>query len=221
MKKEKFRIPERIRRLFTARNAAWLSAAAAAAVTLCFMTALHREEVLIQQEIASQVVRFHVKANSDTREDQENKLAVRDALLEEMEGLLGENKDRRNVCLTLEHHLEQLKVCAQEVLEERGCSQPVDVTLGTSWFPQKTYGDYTFPSGEYEALRVTIGEGDGHNWWCMLYPSLCFPDAMHPVPEEEGVSELEGVLSEEAYDTILRHGNLRFSFFLAFFAHTG
>ena len=63
---------------------------------------------------------------------------------------------------------------------------------------------------------MTIGEGDGHNWWCMLYPSMCFPDAFHAVPDEEGEETLEKVLSDEAYDSILRHGKLRFSFFLAF-----
>lgn len=221
MNNRKHKIIHGFRRIFTVQNAALLSALAAGAVMLCFMTALHGEEVRIQQEIAARVVRFHVKANSDTKEDQENKLAVRDALLDEMDGILGKQKNQNTVCLTLREHLKQLETCAREVLDERGCSQEVKVTLGQSWFPQKTYGEYTFPSGEYEALKVTIGSGGGHNWWCMLYPSLCFPDALHPVPEEQSASELEGILSDEAYDTILRHGRLRFSFFLAFFAHSG
>lgn len=221
MNNRKHKIIDGFRRIFTVQNAALLSALAAGAVMLCFMAVLHGEEVRIQQEIAARVVRFHVKANSDTREDQENKLAVRDALLDEMNGILGKQENRNTVCLTLREHMEQLETCAREVLDERGCSQEVKVTLGQSWFPQKTYGEYTFPSGEYEALKVTIGKGEGHNWWCMLYPSLCFPDALHPVPEERSASELKGILSDEAYDTILRHGKLRFSFFLAFFAHSG
>ena len=113
-------------------------------------------------------------------------------------------------------HLPELETCAEKVLRERNCSQSVEVSFGESWFPQKTYGEYTFPSGNYEALKVTIGEGDGHNWWCMLYPSMCFPDTFHAVPDEEGEKTLEKVLSDEAYDSVLRHGKLRFSFFLAF-----
>ncbi len=199
------------------RNLAWMAGAAAGAVMLIFMTGLHREEQKIQQEIAANVVRFHVKANSDTKQDQENKLAVRDALLEKMEELLDGNSgpDREETEQILREHLSELEVCAEKVLQERNCSQPVKVTFGESWFPQKTYGEYTFPSGEYEALKVTIGDGDGHNWWCMLYPSMCFPDALHAVPDEEGEETLENVLSDEAYDSVLRHGKLRFSFFLA------
>lgn len=134
------------------------------------------------------VVRFHVKANSDTRKDQDNKLAVRDALLEKMEELLDENSDsdKEETEKILRRHLPELETCAEKVLRERNCSQSVEVSFGESWFPQKTYGEYTFPSGNYEALKVTIGEGDGHNWWCMLYPSMCFPDAFHAVPDEEG-----------------------------------
>lgn len=210
-----------IRKLFSVQNAAWLVAAGAGAVMFCFMAALHKEEVKIQQEIASQVVRFHVKANSDTKEDQENKLAVRDALLDEMEHLLEGKEESGEVSETIREQLPGLEACARETLALRGCDQEVAVTLGESWFPQKTYGAYTFPSGTYEALKVTIGEGSGHNWWCMLYPSLCFPDALHPVPDEQGEAELKGILSDEAYDTILRHGKVRFSFFLAFFGHSG
>ena len=143
---------------------------------------------------------------------------MRDALLEKMEELLDENSDsdKEETEKILRRHLPELETCAEKVLRERNCIQSVEVSFGESWFPQKTYGEYTFPSGNYEALKVTIGEGDGHNWWCMLYPSMCFPDAFHAVPDEEGEETLEKVLSDEAYDSVLRHGKLRFSFFLAF-----
>lgn len=203
------------------RNIAWAAGLAAGLLALAVTAGLHREEVKIQQEIASCVVRFHVKANSDRKQDQENKLAVRDALLEEMEKMLGKNTDRKETEEILKEHLPQLQLCAEEVLRWRDCAQPVEVTFGEAWFPQKTYGAYTFPSGDYEALNVTIGGGEGHNWWCMVYPSLCFPDALHPVPDKEGERKLETILSDEAYDSILRHGKLRFSFFLAIFGHSG
>lgn len=200
---------------------AWITGLCAGLLVLMFMTGMHREEVKIQQEIAACVVRFHVKANSDRKQDQENKLAVRDALLEKMEALLGENPDRQKTEEILRENLPQLQLCAEEALQTRDCDQPVKVTFGEAWFPQKTYGEYTLPSGKYEALNVTIGGGAGHNWWCMVYPSLCFPDALHPVPDEEGEQALETILSDEAYDSILRHGKLRFSFFLAIFGHSG
>ncbi len=107
---------------------------------------LHREEQKIQQEIAASVVRFHVKANSDTRKDQDNKLAVRDALLEKMEELLDENSDsdKEETEKILRRHLPELETCAEKVLRERNCSQSVEVSFGESWFPQKTYGDTPF-----------------------------------------------------------------------------
>ena len=208
-------------RTILGRNLAWAAGVAAGLIVLAVVAALHREEVQIQQEIASCVVRFHVKANSDRKQDQENKLAVRNALLEEMERMLGEASGKRETEEILRENLTELEFCAENVLRERNCDQQVEVSFGTSWFPRKTYGEYTFPSGEYEALNVRIGEGGGHNWWCMVYPSLCFPDALHPVPDEEGEQELETILSDEAYDSILKHGNLRFSFFLAFFGYSG
>lgn len=206
-------------------NAAWMAGLAAGMLVLIFTAGLHREEEELQREIASKVVRFHVEANSDRKQDQEDKLAVRDALLGEMERLLDDCSDREPgkemTEQVLRASLPELEQCAENVLRERGCSLPVEVSFGDSWFPQKTYGSYTFPPGEYEALKVTIGEGEGHNWWCMLYPSLCFPDAMHAVPDAEGERELKSVLSDEAYDSILRRGELRFSFFLAIFQHSG
>ncbi len=270
---------EKIRKIIR-RNLAWAAGAAAGLAVLAGTAGMSQEERRLQQEIASCVVRFHVKADSDRRQDQENKIAVRDALLERIEDLLrqdasagdtapqttdapaakigcaaatqttdstdcmsdnpgadpaayirgfadglkgaenGENGREKTENL-LRAHLTELEVCAEETLRDRDCAQPVNVTLEEAWFPQKTYGAYTFPAGNYEALNVTIGDGQGHNWWCMLYPSLCFPDALHPVPDEEGEQELEDVLSDEAYDFILNHGKLRFSFFLAFFGHSG
>ena len=125
------------------RNLAWMAGAAAGTVMLVFMIGLHREEQKIQQEIAASVVRFHVKANSDTRKDQDNKLAVRDALLEKMEELLDENSDpdKEETEKILRRHLPELETCAEKVLRERNCSQSVEVSFGESWFPQKTYGE--------------------------------------------------------------------------------
>lgn len=216
---------EKIRKIIR-RNLAWAAGAAAGLAVLAGMAGMHQEERRLQQEIASCVVRFHVKADSNRRQDQENKIAVRDVLLDRIEDLLRQDAENGEVSRAkteniLRAHLTELETCAEETLRDRDCAQSVSVTLDEAWFPQKTYGMYTFPAGDYEALNVTIGDGQGHNWWCMLYPSLCFPDALHPVPDEEGEQELETVLSDEAYDFILNHGKLRFSFFLAIFGYSG
>ena len=154
-----------------------------------------REQAL-QREISGQVLRLHVIANSDSQGDQEQKIRVRDGVLE-----------------TLEPLLSGAESAARQVLEEEGSDRTVRAELSREWFPERTYGEYTLPEGEYEALRVEIGEGGGHNWWCILYPGLCFTGAVRPA-EEDGKA-FEGVLTEEAYDFI-RHparSRIRFRWF--------
>ena len=95
--------------------------------------------------------------------------------------------------------------------------EPVTVTLQKEWFPEKTYGTCTFPEGIYDALRVDIGQAKGHNWWCVLYPSLCFADALEPSMTEEGEGKLQQVLDEDAYDLLLHPQKLKIRFRLEFF----
>ena len=95
--------------------------------------------------------------------------------------------------------------------------EPVTVTLQKEWFPEKTYGTCTFPEGIYDALRVDIGQAKGHNWWCVLYPSLCFADALEPSMTEEGEEKLQQVLDEDAYDLLLHPQKLKIRFRLEFF----
>ena len=93
---------------------------------------------------------------------------------------------------------------ANRVLASEGADYRAVAALETCYFPDRTYGACTFPAGYYEALRIRLGEARGHNWWCVLYPRLCFTDCLHAVVEEEQLEQLEEVLTAEEYDTLLQ-----------------
>ncbi|MCI8677850.1 MAG: stage II sporulation protein R [Lawsonibacter sp.] len=136
-----------------------------------------------QQELADSVIRFHVIANSDTEEDQALKLAVRDRVLEEAEGLYPEGATLEQAQAALEGHLNTLAAAGRAVVEEQGYDYPVSARLEDCWFPTKEYEDFALPAGNYTALRVTIGEGKGQNWWCVAFPPLCLGAASETVDQ--------------------------------------
>lgn len=110
-------------------------------------------------------------------------------------------------------NLKQIEDVANAVLEEQGLSYRASAQLAQSWFPDRTYGDCTFPAGWYEAVRICLGEAKGRNWWCVLYPALCFSDSLHAVVDEEDLLQLEDVLTVEEYESLLRSpGQWKLSF---------
>ena len=156
----------------------------------------------IQEQIAGKVLRFHVLANSDTAEDQNLKLAVRDAVGSRMAELLSDVQDREACEQVVEAHLPEIAETAQAVVREAGYEYEVHAAIEETEFPSKTYGKFTFPAGKYEALRVVIGEGEGHNWWCVLYPPLCFVDASSGILPESSKEIIKENISEEDYSYI-------------------
>lgn len=152
-------------------------------------------------DIRGQVIRFHVRANSDSERDQELKLKVRDKILRELEPLLEESRTIDESRLIMKTNLNNIKSIAQKALEEEGENHSVDVSLGMEKFPTRKYGSIVFPAGEYEALVVEIGEGKGQNWWCVMFPPLCFVDMIDktPVYAEDDLME---VLSEKQVNTL-------------------
>ena len=126
-----------------------------------------------ESALAGQVLRLHVVANSDSEQDQALKLLVRDAVLTRAGGLLDGASDRRSAEQALAPHLDELARAAAETLAAEGCGDAVTVTLADQWFPTKEYDGFSLPAGQYRALRVTIGEGRGRNWWCVVFPPLC------------------------------------------------
>lgn len=167
----------------------------------------------LQQQIATQVLRFHIRANSDTVADQQKKLRIKQSLLEWMTPILSENTSKSETIQCIRKNLPDIRKEATRM----AAPEPVTVTLQKEWFPEKTYGTCTFPEGIYDALRVDIGQAKGHNWWCVLYPSLCFADALEPSMPEEGEEKLQQVLDEDAYDLLLHPQKLKIRFRLEFF----
>ena len=166
----------------------------------------------IQQGIAAQVIRFHVLADSDSAWDQANKLAVRDTVLDYLNDVLPENMNVVQTENFIENHLKNIRQVAEETLAQRDCSDPVQAQLVQDDFPEKTYGDCTFPAGTYEALRISIGRAEGHNWWCMIYPGLCFNGESGFSISEENKTLLRGVLTEEEFQTVAGEGKIRLDF---------
>jgi stage II sporulation protein R len=160
----------------------------------------------IQTGISNNVIRFHVIANSDSKEDQELKEEVRDAILEEMSPMLSDSGTIEITRGLLIKNMDKMKTIAEEVVTKWGKAYPVKVTLGPAVFPTKQYGDIVLPTGEYEALRVSIGEAAGKNWWCVMFPPLCFVDVTHGVVPEETKENLKGALGEEEYRIVTQAG---------------
>lgn len=167
----------------------------------------------LQQQIATQVLRFHIRANSDTVADQQKKLRIKQSLLEWLTPILSENTSKSETIQCIRKNLPDIRKEATRM----AAPEPVTVTLQKEWFPEKTYGTCTFPEGIYDALRVDIGQAKGHNWWCVLYPSLCFADALEPSMTEEGEEKLQQILDEDAYDLLLHPQKLKIRFRLEFF----
>ncbi len=136
-----------------------------------------------QKELADSVIRFHVIANSDSEADQALKLAVRDRVLEEAQDLYPENATLEEAQAVLESHLNVLAAAGREVVEEQGYDYPVAASLEDCWFPTREYEGFALPAGNYTALRVTIGDGKGQNWWCVAFPPLCLGAASETVDQ--------------------------------------
>ena len=147
----------------------------------------------------SGIIRFHVRANSDSEEDQELKMAVKEDVVAFLEPLLEDCNsvaESKNVIVS---NLQNIYSISINALVEMGCDDSVKVYVTEEEFPAKTYGDLTFPAGEYQALRIDIGEAKGQNWWCVMYPPLCFIDESMVVISERGKETLEENLTPQEY----------------------
>lgn len=166
-----------------------------------------------QRKLADEVLRFHVLANSDSEEDQALKMKVKETVISYMKEEFPDAKSADETKNWVKHHETDLEKVAEKVIRDEGYHYPVKAELTTSYFPDKTYGDITFPRGNYEALRIEIGKAKGRNWWCVLYPNLCFIDAVHAVVPEAGKEELRTVLDEEEYEMVTAATKFRIKWF--------
>lgn len=156
-----------------------------------------------QRAIANEIIRLHVIANSDSEEDQALKMEVKETILTYLRGEMSDAATVAEARQAIRNHLPEIEEIATEKMQAEGFDYQAEATLGECYFPVKEYGDLTFPAGDYEALRVKLGSSKGKNWWCVMYPSLCFVDSTYQVVPDSSKEKLKQSLTAEEYDSLL------------------
>lgn len=150
----------------------------------------------------NKLLRFHVVANSDLKSDQDVKIKVRDEILKEMGSLLSEAENREESIEIVKENISRIEGIADSIIKKEGKNYASRAEVGDFLFPVKSYGDITLPSGKYKALKVVLGEGGGKNWWCVMFPPLCFIDITKGLTSKETNKELKDVLTDEEISSI-------------------
>ena len=158
-----------------------------------------------RESIAENVIRLHILANSDSPADQELKIKIRDRLLEKYRKELSSNEDIEKTRALIYENLGNIKKTAEAAAREYGFDYTVNVYLAKDFFPTKKYADVTLPAGKYEALRVEIGKADGKNWWCVMFPPLCYADTDDSEAAAKSRERLEQLLSGDCYCLITKN----------------
>ena len=170
-------------------------------------------QTTLAEQLSNKVLRLHIIADNDSEEAQSVKLLVRDAVCDYLSPLPENIDNKEAVCEYLNEHLPELITIADQVLLENGCTYRASACIGRRFFPLKTYGPYCFPPGEYDALCITLGSGQGQNWWCLAFPSLCLLDGSYAVTNEDSGQQLKILLTDEEYEAILiQEPKIRFRF---------
>ena len=169
----------------------------------------------ISTDIANSVFRLHVIENSDSEIDQNLKYTVRDSLLEYMNELCANCTSKEEAITIASQNLENFKEIALNTIKSEGFNYSVNVQIGNFEFPTKHYGDISLPAGYYDALKVEIGKAQGQNWWCVMFPPLCFTDVSSGVVPQESKEDLENSLTDEEFSIVSDNDN-NFSFKLKF-----
>lgn len=166
----------------------------------------------LAEELSQKVLRFHVIANSDSEKDQELKLQVRDAVGAYMQSKLAGADSLEQSKTIVSENLKDIIQVAENIVCQQGSSYHVEAALTWVDFPEKVYGEYHFPAGSYEALRLVIGQGEGKNWWCVMYPNMCFADSVYEEVDENAEEALREVLTAEEYEAIMESGSYEVEF---------
>lgn len=156
-----------------------------------------------QSQIAEEVLRFHVIANSDSEEDQQLKLKVKETVLATVRPMLAGVNSKVEAEKIILANMSEIELAADKVIREEGYSYSSKGVIGKTTFPIKQYGDMVFPAGEYEAFRILLGEAKGKNWWCVMFPTLCYVDEAYDVITEENKERFREILTEEEYESLL------------------
>lgn len=163
--------------------------------------------------IANEVFRLHVIANSNSKEDQDLKYKVRDDVLEYVEKISENANSKEDIINIVNENLENIKQIAEKTVKNEGFNYEVNMNIGNFSFPTKEYGDISLPSGFYDALKIEIGNASGQNWWCVMFPPLCFVDITTGVVPEDSKETLQENLDTEEYALISEdNGIMKFKF---------
>lgn len=164
-----------------------------------------------QVRLASQVIRLHILANSDSEGDQALKLEVRDRVLETTSALLAGETEPQAAAVLLDQHLDDIAQTAAQEISAQGHDDRVEVRLEQTWFPTRQYQGISLPAGNYLALRVLIGAAEGHNWWCVVFPNLCLPAVSERALEASTLTPGQiSLLQEEETSYVFRFKTLEF-----------
>ena len=180
--------------------------------SIYFLVSAYSYVTAVSADLSNSVFRLHVLANSDTTEDQNLKYQVRDSLLSYMNQIAQGVTSKEEVISLVQTHQEDFKQIALQTIHEHGYDYSVSIHIGNFDFPTKEYGDISLPAGTYDALRVEIGEAQGHNWWCVMFPPLCFVDISSGIVPEESKDSLKNNLSDEEYSLISTDNKNEFNF---------
>lgn len=156
----------------------------------------------VTADISNSVFRLHVIANSNSDKDQALKYKVRDALIEYMNSIAKDASTKEEAIKIAEENKDSFYNIAKKVVNDNGFNYDVNIKIGNFSFPTKTYGDISLPAGFYDALKVEIGKANGKNWWCVMFPSLCFVDVSEGIVPDESKEDLQSNLQEEEYNLI-------------------
>ena len=154
------------------------------------------------EDYKDKLIRFHVIANSDSEEDQNLKLKVRDSIINYLQPKLLESESIEESELIIKKEYDELEKISKNIILENGSDYDVKVGIDYSKVPTKQYSNVVLPAGEYKALRIIIGEGKGKNWWCVMFPPLCFVDEQKGIIDKDTDDKLREVLTEEEYELI-------------------
>ncbi len=157
----------------------------------------------VSADLANSVFRLHIIANSDSPEDQNLKLLVRDNVLSYMKEISSDVSSKEEVISLMNEHLDDFYKIARETIVNAGFDYDVDLEIGNFDFPTKVYGNVSLPAGFYDALRIKIGEASGHNWWCVMFPTLCFVDVSSGTIDEDSKDVLESNLNDEEFELVV------------------
>lgn len=172
-------------------------------VILTYCTSDENKDISeLQKDIAGKIIRFHVLANSDSDEDQALKLKVKENVVKYITPLLENSEDINETRKILNEIRQEIINIAEETIKNEGYEYEVTAKITYCYFPTKAYGDVVLPPGEYEAFEIEIGEARGKNWWCILYPPLCFVDVTHGVVPDSSKQMLKNVLDEDEYEAV-------------------